>query len=288
MSKRIAEKDMFHLYKILGHPVRRRLVEVIGEQGTIGFSEIRNRLQMGPGTLYYHFDILSGLITQDDQRRYTLTDLGKYAYQVLHSKEYEVTSLAIQEGVKLPGEFAVGRVLRSIFFPRGFFMQLFSSPKLGWIVAFITIGFGIVISILARLKPILFSFEPSYEITLMIPVTFFFSWIATFIFAELFSLILFRRKGEDSKLLIGCAVSFLPLLPYPCLVFLNTIFGWDLAIVVNAVAARLLLLMLQVWSFGFLAAATCVSKGLRLDRAALVSLIVAYASIAYFFISTTS
>jgi len=279
---------MFHLYKILGHPVRRRLIEIIGEQGTIGFSEIRNRLQMGPGTLYYHFDMLGGLITQDDRRRYTLTDLGKYAYQVLHSKEYQVTSLAIQESIKPPGEFAVGQVFRSIFFPRGFFMRLFSSPKLGWTIAFITIGFGIVISILARLRLIFFFFEPGYEITLMTPVTFLFSWIVTFIFAELFSFILFRRKGEDSKLFIGCAVSFLPLLPYPCLVFLNTVFGWGLAIVINAVAARLLLLILQVWSMGFLAAAVCVSKGLRLDRAALISLIVAYASITYFFISTTS
>jgi DNA-binding transcriptional ArsR family regulator len=69
------EIDIFRIYKLLDHPIRKEIIELLGEQEKLGFKELKEKLQINVGALYYHFDALSDLIAQDDNRKYML-DFG--------------------------------------------------------------------------------------------------------------------------------------------------------------------------------------------------------------------
>jgi DNA-binding transcriptional ArsR family regulator len=74
-------------YRALGHPARRRIVELLGTRDSISFSELRAETGLPVGTLYYHLDVLRGLVTQDEGRRYLLSKEGKKVYASLADKE---------------------------------------------------------------------------------------------------------------------------------------------------------------------------------------------------------
>jgi len=56
---------------------------MLGEQGKMGFKELRSNLGLGVGTVYYHLDMLSDFITQDKSRKYSLNDRGQLLYRSL-------------------------------------------------------------------------------------------------------------------------------------------------------------------------------------------------------------
>jgi DNA-binding transcriptional ArsR family regulator len=101
MSQEVKKLDIFRIYKLLDHPVRKEIIELLGEQKRVGFKEFTEQLQINVGTLYYHFDVLSGLITQDEDRKYVLTDLGKMAYQFLTSKKEQLMEIEVKEKAKV-------------------------------------------------------------------------------------------------------------------------------------------------------------------------------------------
>src|SRR3972149_1301109 len=70
-------------YTLLRDPARRKIIELLGEQGKIGFKELRGSLGLGVGTVYYHLDMLSDFIAQDKSRKYTLNDRGQLLYKSL-------------------------------------------------------------------------------------------------------------------------------------------------------------------------------------------------------------
>jgi len=55
----------------------------LGEQGKIGFKELRQSLGLGVGTVYYHLDMLSDFLTQDKSKKYMLNDRGRLLLNVL-------------------------------------------------------------------------------------------------------------------------------------------------------------------------------------------------------------
>jgi DNA-binding transcriptional ArsR family regulator len=70
-------------YTLLRDPARRKIIEMLGEQGKIGFKELRSSLGLGVGTVYYHLDMLSDFITQDKNRKYSLNDRGQLLYRAM-------------------------------------------------------------------------------------------------------------------------------------------------------------------------------------------------------------
>jgi len=52
------------IYKVLGHPHRKRIIEMIGEKGKCSSKELLENLNISTGAFYYHIDSLGDLITQ--------------------------------------------------------------------------------------------------------------------------------------------------------------------------------------------------------------------------------
>jgi len=74
-------EDLSRYHTLLRDPARRKIIEMLGEHGKIGFKELRQALGLGVGTVYYHLDMLSDFVTQDKNRKYMLNDRGRLLFR---------------------------------------------------------------------------------------------------------------------------------------------------------------------------------------------------------------
>ena len=72
-------EDLSKYHTLLRDPTRRKIIEILAEQGKVGFKELKQILGLGVGTVYYHLDMLSEFITQDKNRKYMLTTAAAYS-----------------------------------------------------------------------------------------------------------------------------------------------------------------------------------------------------------------
>ncbi|MFQ5710702.1 MAG: winged helix-turn-helix domain-containing protein [Candidatus Geothermarchaeales archaeon] len=284
MSEKSRTRDLFYVYSILSHPIRREIVEMLGDRGKVSFTEIKRSSKIRVGTLYYHFDVLKGFITQDEERLYMLTDLGRDAYQMLSSEEYQRVSA--KAAAHLPPK-PLPRPLRyfkNIFLPSDLIQAIYGNPRLGGVIAMFLIGFGLWITVQSRLEPLMLFFDPTRKPPFLIGIQFILSWLLIFALSDLLSIALFKRKGDDLYLLIGTAYALLPLLTLPTLWYVNDTFNLGLYIFKNASIARGLLALLQGWTLAVLSCVISQSKGLKIDKSATIGLIVAYLNIAAIYV----
>ena len=265
------------IYAALSHPLRKRIIDKIRESGRAGFKDLKEELQVSVGTLYYHIESLGDLITQDSERKYILTDKGVMALKMFESDEERLESMEEVEG---PPESPFIGYLKAFFLPKWLFAYISSSPKRGLIEALVIIALGSISSRVAGLEPILFFYNsrprvPSYQIFF----EFWAGWIVVFLLCEVLTYVLYRRREEHLSLLSGVAFSYLPMVGYSLVWGLCKFFYPELLL--NPLAWRVLMLILQVWSMGLLSIAISISKALRIDRAAVVSFLIQYLNIFY-------
>ena len=77
------DSEASRFYTVLGHPLRRRLLKVLGERRAVSFTDLKSALSVSVGTLYYNLDLMEGLVAQDMDKRYILTREGEVAYRLL-------------------------------------------------------------------------------------------------------------------------------------------------------------------------------------------------------------
>jgi len=253
-----ATEDISRYYTLLREPARRRIIEILGAQGKVSFKELREDLGLGVGTIYYHLDMLSDFLTQDKHRKYLLNDRGRLLYKVLKDGTLPPT-LEI-------GEAFSHRVGRWLFLSP----VLVKTVRPGRLlpVAILVLAFGAVGSALAKVEPILLFYFPSTHAFETIVTLFFCHWIGMFLLLDFLIYLLYRRVGGDLQLLTCVGISALPLALFP---YLN--------LLVPPNVARYFLLALQIWGLLLLSSALCFGKGLRLDRAIIVSLTILYLNI---------
>lgn len=79
MSNRLAS-----LYKILKDEKRQKIIVLLNEKGSVGYTELLDASETGStGLLNYHLKVLGDLITKNEKGEYLLTDKGKLASSVL-------------------------------------------------------------------------------------------------------------------------------------------------------------------------------------------------------------
>ncbi|MGD0805240.1 MAG: helix-turn-helix domain-containing protein [Candidatus Bathyarchaeia archaeon] len=71
------EEDTYNtIFKAIQHPIRRRILRMIGEKPST-YTEIQRDLNIDNGLLNYHLEALSSLITKNGEEKYTLSDFGR-------------------------------------------------------------------------------------------------------------------------------------------------------------------------------------------------------------------
>ena len=257
-------EDLSRYYTLLRDPARRKIIEILGVQEKIGFKELREALGLGVGTVYYHLDMLSDFITQDKQRKYRLNDRGLMLFNILKEGHVPPT-LEISEAFS-------HRLAKWLFVSPVFAKTAKPLRLLPASIAILLLG--ALGSAYALLDPALFFYFP-YSIYSFTSITalYVFNWIGLFLFAELFTYLLYQRVGNDLQLFtcLGLAVFPMAIFPY-------------IYLFVSDVISQYVLVILQIWSLLLVSAAVCFAKGLRLDKALVVSLTAMYLNMAMLFI----
>jgi hypothetical protein len=272
-EKEMAESEISRFYTVLGHPLRRSIISIIGETGSASFTDLKEKLDVSVGTLYYNIDLMEGLVAQDESKRYVLSHKGKIAYRLLVESEEKLVSMGV-EAQQRRGWF---RFLVRALTLRGLFSSAYESPKLSLPSAVMILAYGMWITYQAQLYPLLFLYTehlalPRYSS----PLLFMGGWIAVNILGNLVPFILHNRPKDGlGCLLIGSCYSFLPSLVFPTIWALLKF----LHIEVSLIAAQLFMLVSMGYSLSLLTTAVSVAKGLKTEKAVVVSMIILYLSV---------
>jgi len=253
------EEDISRYHTLLRDPARRKIIEILGQQGKIGFKELRLTLGLGVGTVYYHLDMLSDFLTQDKQKKYVLNDRGRLLYKALKDESLPPT-LDI-------GEALSHRLGRYLFLSPVFART--TQPVILLPVAILILILGALGSALSNLDPALFFYFPytTYQFETIMAL-FLFNWIGLFLLSDMIISLLYKRTGNELQLFTCLGVAAFPLSMFPYVLLL-----------VSYEHARYLLLLFQVWSILLISSAFCFGKGLRLDKSILISMVILYLNI---------
>jgi hypothetical protein len=271
-----SDESLTRVYNALANPIRRQIVQILKERDKAGFKELHDTLKISVGALYHHLDSLEGFVTQGPDRKYVLTDDGRAAVNAFSASEERIIANAAQTP---PIESRLGSVSRELLFGRTIFSYLSQDPLRSLPLAALVLALGGAISFMTNLEPILlFYLNPTQGIAktwflLLFPV----GWFITFAVADIMCYLFYHRSGGELSLINGTAFSMLPLLLVPGLILLVQPFS---AIIQSATAFTILLQVgVQVWVVCLLSSAISISKGLKIERTALISLAVMYLNI---------
>jgi hypothetical protein len=254
----MSKDDASRYYTLLRDPARRKIVEILGEQGKCGFKELRSSLGLGVGTVYYHLDMLSDFVVQDKARKYMLNDRGQLLFKSL--KEGSVpTALNM-------GEALSHRLGRWVFMAPVLTRMTRLEASLPVAIAVLLIG--AVGSAYSEIEPIFLFYFPSVRSFESIVLMFFFYWVGLFLIVDGLCYALFRRTGGDLQLFVDLGFSALPLAFFPYIYAFIPI-----------ALSRYVLLVFQVWTLLLISSALSFAKGLRLDRSIILSLLLFYFNI---------
>lgn len=257
-------EDLSRYYTLLRDPARRKIIEILGTQKKIGFKELREALGLGVGTVYYHLDMLSDFLIQDKQRKYQLNDRGKMLYRTLKEGSIPPT-LEITEAF-------THRLAKWLFLSPVFAKTV--KPLRFLPVSIAVLLIGAIGAAYAKLDSALFFYFPYSIYSFMgIVALYIFNWIGLFLFAELFTYLVYRRVGNDLQLFTCLGLAAFPIAIFP---YVN--------LFISDVISQYILFALQIWSLLLVSAAFCFGKGIRLDKAVVVSLTAMYLNIALLFI----
>jgi hypothetical protein len=249
-------EDTSRYHTVLRDPARRKIIEILGDHGKIGFKELKQTLNLGVGTVYYHLDMLSEFITQDKERKYMLNDRGRLLYA--HLKEGSLPP-ALQMGEAF--SHRVGKWL--------FLSPVFAKTSKSWRflpVALAILVLGAIGAAVAAIQPMLFFYNPFTACSFQTIFALFISnWIGLFLFSELLMYLFFKRSGGDLQLFTCLGIAALPLAVFP---YFFLFFDYSVL--------QYLLFFFQVWTLLLLSAAFSFGKGIRLDKSIILSLTVIY------------
>lgn len=267
------ESEISRFYTVLGHPLRRNMIKIIGQNGSASFTDLRSRLNVSVGTLYYNIDLMEGLVDQDENKRYILTPKGKTAYNLLVESEERLVSLGFETERRASWLNLLGRALTM----RSLFAYLYQSPKLSLPSALTLLLYGVWITYQAQLFPtiLLYSEKPVLP-PLYAPLLFVGGWTVINILGNFVPLVLYNRPKDGADcLLVGSCYALLPSLALPTVWAASKFFHIRLSLV----SAQLIMLVSTGYSLCLLTAAISMAKGLRTEKATLVSMMILYLAV---------
>lgn len=265
MSEDFNDKSM---RKILDHPIRQRIIELLGIDGPLSWKELSDKIGISTGVLYYHLDTLEGLVSKDKSKKYSLTKFGYRVSQYLRDS----TSPTPDRVVSAIGMKDSWRIPRALFTPRALVGRLGSSDRTG-ALSTLAISVGLVGLMSAfGFAPALYYLAPSSAV-----------WVTSIGYAV--TLVALTGVGFASASILsdsppnlavlvpGCALSLLPVAALGALVrlvpYLSKASPLFTAFMIFA----------QAWGAAFFASSLSVSTGLRIEKGIVVSLALLYGSV---------
>jgi len=263
---------------MLGHPLRRKILQYLGDHGHGGFTDLKAFLNVSTGTLYYQLDLLSGLIEQDEERKYYLNEKGRFAYQLLlESAERLASSRFVKRNPTITGYVTLWLIGWRLI------SHLYGMPRLATLFSTMILLYGASITYLSGLYPLVFIYVERLPISpFYIPILFISGYLLVNVLANLTSYIAYRTLEGVKHLFIGSAISLTPTLILPT----AYVIAKELQTPLTSLQAQILMLIGLGYSLCFLTSAISLSKGLAAEKAALSAGVTLYACLGLAFILT--
>jgi len=271
--------DSAKVMRIVNHPVRMRIIELLAVK-PMSWKELSNQLGIRTGSLYHHLDTLERIVTRDQQRRYTLTKLGREVFDELND-EGKTQAQSMQGIEKAMKKRTLGATVREVFVPRSLISPLTStrSRGLGSLVAISCAAIALLL--VSGNELVLFSFSPSTGVLYSI-ATYVASLAGLAVAAYLALAIAFKERGDLLTLFASTAMSFVPLCAFGTLLHFLTASapspGSPLSVFTDSAAVTVMFAFFQAWGAGIVGAGMSVASGLRVEKTLVVSLVVLYAT----------
>jgi len=260
------------LAKVLNHPVRQRIIELLGTRGSLSWKELSSELGVGTGALYYHIDTLEGIVSRGPEKSYTLTKPGKDVFDYLQHNTLSNPGQPIPLVLAPPGRGL--RFFSAVFWPRSIIHALTSSTSRS--AASLLVFSAVYLA--GELR-----YGNSLTLLLLWPAS---GWLrivasyvasvailtgVTYAAARLF----FGARPGVTQLASACAFCLIPVMVFMALT--SSPFNL-ISLRGNRTVFTVFLVLFQSWSASFLGAGVSVSAGVRIEKSILVSLFVLYAT----------
>lgn len=254
--------------RVLDHPVRQRIIEFLGEAGSLSWKELSGSVGVATGALYYHLDVLEGVVVRDEQRRYRLTKQGEQVYNYLRDSP-SPNPQGIADAMRPKRSWLL---LGTVFAPRQLVQRLALRPWTTLVASLGVSGILVLGLVLTGFSPWLFYLAPASSDWLSVG-GYLVSLAALLGTGSASSLILYRTAPSLPSLIPGSVLAFVPIVAFGVLVRLVPSLG------TTGYLFTPLLVLSQAWSATFLASAISVASAVRIERTMLVSLAVLYATV---------
>ncbi len=263
-------KEPINIFKALSNPIRRNLVSFIGDKSRYGdsvsFTQIQQEFKMKVGTLYHHLDSLGDLITQDEKKKYLLTSKGVQAYNLIEDK--------IDAFAKEIPTFGPFSFLHKLFL-RDYFGKIQSDP-LRFLGISLFIFSGILVgSYFLSYGPI-FIFPTLVNPQFLTPILFVLSTLVIYLLLEFLSALFFKKTADKLALFQAVLYSQIPLFIFSIVEYFTIDVDYSVSPLDISIWLFLLLIFIQLLFLGIIIEALIVIKGLRMEKAGLIALLVIY------------
>jgi len=239
--------------EVLKNPHRQKILAILASKKTTTPKEIAEELGIAVTTVYYHLELMSGLVVKTARGEYSLTEKGL----ALYKESFQTAQ------TKTP----VGRVV-----PYSIFSRQVSSPRL---FLFLSIVIGVVEFLVCYTQffsPTILGYVRSID-TSSLPFYYVGNILLLFAILEAFSYGVTRRIGGELALFNGIMLSRVPLM----LALIVPILG-----VSSQTISVFSLAIAQLVSVALLSVYISFSKGIKMEIAVIICLVVLYFNLLLF------
>ena len=261
----------------MGHGLRRKIINIIGENKFTSFTYLKKELKVSTGTIYHHLDTLSHLIEQRNDKKYYLTELGTHAYNSLKDN---INTIITPDFSKKEFSSPILKGLMRLT-PKKY-INYESNQMIYTIIISITIALiGAIFCGLNSLFPLFLFFgliefefiEPILQIILAI--IFIGNIVFFFLINEGICRIIYKKKDNTLKFLISFPIILFPIDIYLVLHFILFSTG-SLNLPAVRILDNVLVILFQVLSLWLLTYNLSVNKKLKIEKSLIISLLIHY------------
>lgn len=252
-------------YKVVSNETSRKLILLLGENGSFKATELIERLDISPGTFYDALKKLKGIVEKSEDGRYTLTNYGRKFYYLLLEESKGFGSL--------PSSMYSLVFSLPYLFPLPLFKN-FERQNLSvlLVVALIVVIAGSLSDVASRLIPVVMFMVPPY-VSLPLYYYFLLFLVNTSLVISIYYFLLniFGKIKDAIRFCLSLAISFIPIIIFSLIYYaLYNIFFLNIGFVYY------FLIYLIPLFFAFTISTTCVINysNLRVDTSFIVSFIV--------------
>ena len=256
--------------QILSKPNRAAIVNLLGENGELGFTELRTKLGIGVGTLYYHLDGLPKYVTQKESKKYTLTDAGKDLYYEMNQGGYHPAKPEPKKWTSTAYDF-----LRDLFLLEAQAGRLGTDRLADATIAILLVFVGAVLAGTVRVDTAMYFAVASSVGAAAASTDFILSWLVVFSVSTVV-LILVYRSREIASVAAATSFSFLPSIFFMLITSLRRNYGVSaLGAAYSYPAILFFQIGLMIWAGYLLTVSLRSGVNLTLERTVVVTLSVA-------------